>query len=154
MIEFKKGDLLEAFRNKEIAAICHGCNLVCSFGAGIAAQIKNQFPQAFIVDCNTLTGDKRKLGTFTYAHYPEGYIFNLYAQKYINRIKPYIDQCDYEALDRGLNKLYKFCKDHEIKSLGFPDLIFCGLCCGDRQKVLKNITEVFKDFDVKIYKFK
>lgn len=61
-----KGDLLELAQQGELDVLIHGCNCQCTMGAGIAKQIKNQFPEAFEAD--RLTGiSPDKLGSLSFA---------------------------------------------------------------------------------------
>lgn len=62
------GDLLQLARNGEFDVIVHGCNCFCTMGAGIAKSIKAQFPEAYRADLLTAKGDKKKLGTISWAH--------------------------------------------------------------------------------------
>ena len=66
------GDLIGMAQNGEFDAIIHGCNCFNKMGSGIAKSIKVAFPQAFAVDRATIAGNRRKLGTITYAHVNDG----------------------------------------------------------------------------------
>ena len=52
-------------KNNEVDIILHGCNCFNTMGAGIAAQIASNFPDAKLADDETLRGDAGKLGTYT-----------------------------------------------------------------------------------------
>jgi hypothetical protein len=70
-------------------------------GAGIAPQIKSKFPDAYIVDCQTIRGDINKLGTISYTFTN---IVNLYGQfDYSGRTRGEID-LNYVALRESLKK--------------------------------------------------
>jgi O-acetyl-ADP-ribose deacetylase (regulator of RNase III) len=62
MIEVK-GDLIEMALENKFDAIVHGCNCFCTMGGGIAYAIKNNFPEAYEKDKQTLRGSYNKLGT-------------------------------------------------------------------------------------------
>ena len=62
-----RGDLVKLALAGEFDVIIHGCNCHCAMGAGIAAAIKNTFPEAYAADCQTQKGDKSKLGTISFA---------------------------------------------------------------------------------------
>lgn len=63
-----RGDLIELAKAGEFDVIIQGCNCQCRMGRGIALTIKQQFPEAFVADCQTTIGDRTKLGTFTTVH--------------------------------------------------------------------------------------
>jgi len=62
-----QGDLLELALAGQFDLIIHGCNCMCVMGAGIAKSIKAAFPEAYAADQATTKGDRRKLGTLSYA---------------------------------------------------------------------------------------
>ncbi|KAL7575121.1 hypothetical protein ACA910_000488 [Epithemia clementina (nom. ined.)] len=64
------GDLLRLAKEGKFDVIVHGCNCFCSFGAGIAKSIKEEFPQAFEADCTTVPGERAKLGSMTAVKVP------------------------------------------------------------------------------------
>lgn len=81
IVKTVKGDLLKMFKNGDFDAIAHGCNCFHMMGAGIAAQISEQFPIALEVDKRqTILGDQRKLGDYTKALTGHGWIINAYTQ--------------------------------------------------------------------------
>ena len=59
------GDLIELAKAGAFDVIIQGCNCQCRMGRGIALTIKQQFPEAYAVDCQTAIGDRTKLGNFT-----------------------------------------------------------------------------------------
>ena len=62
-----RGNLITLAKQGEFDIVAHGCNCFCTMGAGIAKSIKQSFPEAYAADSCTKKGDKRKLGTCTYA---------------------------------------------------------------------------------------
>lgn len=62
-----RGDLLALASSGAFDVIIHGCNCHCTMGAGIAAAIRAQFPEACAADCATAKGDVAKLGTISHA---------------------------------------------------------------------------------------
>jgi O-acetyl-ADP-ribose deacetylase (regulator of RNase III) len=60
-----QGDLIELAKAGTFDVIIQGCNCQCRMARGIALTIKQQFPEAYIVDCQTEIGDRTKLGNFT-----------------------------------------------------------------------------------------
>lgn len=61
------GDLLQLALDGRFDVIVHGCNCWCTMGAGIAAQIKARFPEAYAADLRTTKGDRDKLGSISSA---------------------------------------------------------------------------------------
>jgi O-acetyl-ADP-ribose deacetylase (regulator of RNase III) len=59
------GDLIELAKLGAFDVIIQGCNCQCRMARGIALTIKQQFPEAYIADCQTEIGDPAKLGTCT-----------------------------------------------------------------------------------------
>ena len=123
----------------EYDAICHSCNCFTTMCSGIAAGIKNAFPQAYNADCQTATGDVDKLGNYTHTRqiWPDGLkrkstvIFNLYTQYTPNAS---IHPLDYEALTLTLRKLATHARKNNWK-IGLP-LIGYGLTGGDLNRII------------------
>ena len=65
-----RGDLIQLAQDGAFDVIAHGCNCMCTMGAGIARGIKAAFPAAFRADLGTRKGDRAKLGTCTHAECP------------------------------------------------------------------------------------
>jgi O-acetyl-ADP-ribose deacetylase (regulator of RNase III) len=93
------GDLLRLALEGRFDVIVHGCNCQCTMGKGIAASIKQQFPEAYAADRATAKGDRGKLGTFSSAeiHRPPAHftVVNAYTQFHYRG--PGI-RADYDAL--------------------------------------------------------
>lgn len=137
MITEKNGNLLEA---NDIDVAIHQSNLFHTFGAGIALQIKNKYPEAFEADLATQYGDKNKLGTYSYAFIQKAniYIVNVYSQD--GFAQPNKPATDYEAFKKALIKIKN---DFADKIIGIPYGIGCGLAGGDWVKVYQIIESVF-----------
>ncbi|MFM2478259.1 phosphatase [Celerinatantimonas sp. MCCC 1A17872] len=61
------GDLITLAEQGKFDVIVHGCNCFNDMSHGIAATIKEHFPEAYMADQDTTPGDRNKLGTFTSA---------------------------------------------------------------------------------------
>jgi len=131
-IKMVKGDLIKAALDGKFNIIGHGCNCFCCFGAGIAAQIKRQFPDAYKIDCQTISGDRKKLGSITVAFQRDVFVVNAYTQYRYGRGGPH---CDYDAI-RMCMKAVK--KSFSGKRIGLP-MIGCGLAGGSWPIVQKII---------------
>lgn len=130
------GDLIELAKEGMFDVICHGSNCFCTFGAGIAKQIKQEFPEAYEADLRTNKGDKSKLGWYSRA-YIKKYdliIINAYTQ-YGYWGKSGKVNVDYEAIHNVFNKIYNAYND---KVIGIP-MIGAGLAGGDWAKIQKII---------------
>lgn len=152
-IQIVNGDLISAFKRGEVEAIVQNCNCFCTMNSGIARTIREEFPEAYEADCQTLKGSVNKLGTFSFARNNLGYVFNLYAQyDYGREPKQYFN---YEAFDKGLNLLRKYCELENIKVIGLPSGIGSGLARGDKYAIHKFIKFVFEksDITIKLYEY-
>jgi O-acetyl-ADP-ribose deacetylase (regulator of RNase III) len=130
-----QGDLLEMGRNNEVDIIVHGCNCFNVMGAGIAAQIAKQFPDAKLADDETVRGDAGKLGTYTIGMDGRLVILNAYTQ--YSTSKNGEDVFEYTAFERVLSKIA-----HRFGAwrIGLP-MIGMGLAGGDRVRILTMMEE-------------
>ncbi|WP_299491563.1 macro domain-containing protein [uncultured Shewanella sp.] len=126
------GDLLQLAKEGQFDVIIHGCNCFCTMGAGIASQIRLQFPQAFAADRHTKKGDLAKLGTYSCAKVmTQQYVFiivNAYTQfKWSgNGIN-----ADYDAIHQVFTSVKQ---DFSGLKIGYP-LIGAGLAGGDWDRI-------------------
>jgi O-acetyl-ADP-ribose deacetylase (regulator of RNase III) len=139
MFNIVKGDLIRLSNNFD--AIAHGCNCFCTMGAGIAKQIKLNFPEAYEADLKTESGCKRKLGTFSKA----GKVYNIYTQYSYSRTTKMFEPW---ALKKGLEEV---AKDMGFKGkLGVP-LIGGGLAKGSPEEIkdiMKSICDKYPSFHI------
>lgn len=149
MIKYIKGDLITLTKQGQFDVIAHGCNCFCLMGAGIAKQIKQEFPNAYQLDCNTVKGDIKKLGKINYVfdYKSNTWIVNAYTQFNIAN-KNNTVAVDYEAV-RSCMKEIKFCFGREERKFGFP-LIGAGLAGGDWNIISVIIEEEMNGEDVTI----
>lgn len=125
-----QGDLLAMGKNNEVDIIIHGCNCFNVMGAGIAAQIAQQFPDAKLADDETVRGDAGKLGTYTIGMGGRLVILNAYTQ--YSTSKNGEDVFEYTAFQRVLDKIaLRFGKWR----IGMP-MIGMGLAGGDKVRIL------------------
>jgi O-acetyl-ADP-ribose deacetylase (regulator of RNase III) len=150
MIEEIQGDV---FKAKETVLI-HGCNCHKAMGAGVAKIIRELYPEAWLVDQQTLWGDKNKLGTYTswtgkhYYYDQDITVVNLYSQYKYGHKEVY---ADYDAIRNGLEAV-----EFVFRSCSFAmPRIGTGLAGGDWATIKKIIEECFtghrKNETVKIY---
>lgn len=143
-----QGDLVRLAKDSVFDLIAHGCNCFCTMGAGIALQIKKEFPKAYQADLQTKKGNIQKLGTCSWARTNKGLIVvNAYTQfNYGGRGK----KVDYYAIESCM----EWIKDNfSGKSMGFP-LIGCGLAGGEWNVVRGIIENKLKDEEVTIVEYK
>ena len=142
------GDLLEMAQQGQFDIIIHGCNCQCRMGAGIAAQIKRQYPEAYDADCETTPGVYETLGNYTTAlvHGSVGNVFtivNAYTQFTIASY-PGEDVFEYYSFGLILQKLAYYHKlaDNPAR-YGLP-YIGMGLAGGNQAAIMRMI-ESFSD---------
>lgn len=131
-MKYIKGDLIELSKAGHFDVIVHGCNCFHTMGAGIAAQIAKEFPEAYEADKKTVYGASDKLGTYSAAKIENLTIVNAYTQHKLG--SRYNSQpADYMAIQHVFAKISR---DFVGKKLGIPK-IGCGLggakwCCVER----------------------
>lgn len=140
-MNYIQGDLLAMALNGDFDAIVHGCNCFHTMGGGIAAQVRRQFPEAYQADLKTRLGDKRKVGTYSFAKLDNGVvIINAYTQYDMSSGE---DVFEYEGFQKILNQL-KELREHGLETFGFP-LIGCGLAGGNKDRIMKMIEDTLGD---------
>jgi O-acetyl-ADP-ribose deacetylase (regulator of RNase III) len=141
----KRGDLLQYAHEGVFDVIVHGCNCFCTMGAGIAKQMKAQYPEAYHADLQTQKGDRAKLGTCSSATI-EGengtiVVVNAYTQ-YTYRGKGM--KVDYAAVTSCM----KWVKAHfSGQRIGLPK-IGAGLAGGDWTRISQIIEKELDGEDV------
>lgn len=139
MIIEEKGDLLKS----DVQIKVHQTNCYGVMGAGIAKQIKTQYPEVFekYSECCSKRTPEELFGGIQILPPNNGdYICNLFGQKGFGRN---FVQTDYKKFEQGLYLLNKYVKEHNISSIGFPKLIGCGLAGGDWNIVFGLINKYF-----------
>lgn len=146
-----KTDLLTA----EVDAIAHCANCFCTMGSGIAKQIKEKLPEAFLVDSKTQSGDRTKFGKFSCAEITQPkikttvkFVYNLYGQFYYGKDSR---KLNYESIYTALAGMRHDCVSKPIKTIGFPKNMGCMLAGGDWNVVESMIHSVFDQTPFNIY---
>jgi len=129
-----KGDLIQLSKKGMFDVITHGCNCMCTMGAGIAPQMAKAFgADKFELENLYYKGDYNKLGQISWKSVKVQpnyllYVVNSYTQYNYGRNHADGDQIplDYDALRLCLRKI-----NHQFKGkhIGLP-LIGCGLAGG------------------------
>lgn len=150
MITIIEGDILNAKED----IIAHQVNCQGVMGAGLAKQIKNKYYNSFLTykhACDGVSDKNDLLGSIRRYREEDGKVIcHIFSQLNYGRAKR---QTDYEALRNGLKKLEIIARNND-KTVALPYGIGCGLAGGDWDIVYKIIDEVFKDYEVTLYKFK
>ena len=155
-LKYKVGDLCDALKSGEVGAIGHQANCFNTMNSGVAKAIRLAFPDAYTADCETVKGDKEKLGGLSVGWDRDdngdmaGLIYNLYGQyNYGYDSKGYTD---YDALRSALEEMHFDLLPIEIRKIGFPK-IGAGLGGGDWDIIARIIEDTFfaGGFDVTIY---
>ena len=139
-----KGNLLDLAEQGEFDVIVHGCNCYNTMGSGIARQIRERFPEAWMADQATPEGDVNKLGTISVAEDPTKrfLIINAYTQYGFNRAGENEDVFEYTAFQLILEKMLKRIPSNRF---GFP-MIGTGLAGGNKERILS----MLEDFSQKV----
>jgi O-acetyl-ADP-ribose deacetylase (regulator of RNase III) len=133
------GDLFTYLNEVKYKATAHGCNCFCTFGKGLAATIKEKYPEVYLADQNTRKGDKSKLGKFTFAKVNGVLIYNLYTQFTYGQTRRHVR---YSAVRSSLEKmqdhLYSIYGDRmDEETLLVIPLIGGGLAGGEVDKLME-----------------
>ena len=154
MITIKEGSLFDA----PCGLICHQVNCKGVMGAGVAKEFKERFPQTFLdyqYHCN-IQGNKL-LGQVLFSR--EGdYKYTtccMAAQYGYGRDKNFV-YTDYDAFKKCCESIASFVKDSYYNytnvPINMPYKIGCGLANGDWSIIYKIIEEVFKDYNVILWR--
>lgn len=120
-LTIKKGCLIEGFKAGEVEAIGHQANCQNTMNSGVAKALRAEWPQVYEADCQTVKGDRGKLGSLSFTLCEHGPIFNLYGQ-YIYGYDRSVQYTDLEALDKALGMMRLFVDAAGHKTVGFPKL--------------------------------
>jgi len=133
MVEYRRGDVL----NSGELIVVHGCNCFNTMGAGLAKQVRAQYPEAWQADQLTIPGDRSKLGTYTQAQGRNGtIIINAYPQYTYSRA--YVTG-DYNAIESALRAV---CIAYESHNVIATPTIGAGLAGGDWGTIETILTKI------------
>ena len=154
MIKEINGDLIKLAKNGSFDVIAHGCNCFHTMGAGIARQIKENFPEAYKADLKTVKGSNEKLGDFSWVKVQGNwdksfYILNVYTQFGYGNNETHIR---YDAVEDVFWKINRIFGNFDYR-FGFPK-IGAGLAGGDWNKIKKIINTTLRYEDVTIVNYK
>lgn len=143
MIQEFDGDIFDA----PVNIILHSCNCFATFGCGLAKQIKNKYPRAYVADCLTQKGSRAKLGQFSLscpAADQPFYILNCYTQHKFGRDKQYVE---YDKFSECMENVKNWVNKMEIKNpvIGIPYKISCNNAGGSWDKIRAILNYHFDD---------
>ncbi|MCH8553217.1 MAG: macro domain-containing protein [Natronospirillum sp.] len=123
-----KGNLITFAMGRNAQVIVHGCNCFNTWGAGLARQMRQQFPDAYAADLATLRGDSAKLGTYSWARCPvpggSVVVVNAYTQYRYGRDRRH---ADYDAIGSVFTSIASHFGQY---SIAYP-MIGAGLAGGE-----------------------
>ena len=134
------GDLISLIKENKFDIVIHGCNCFNVMGAGFARQIKENFPEAYQADLETLKGDPKKLGTYSSALVGNVKIINAYTQYTYGIGKR---QVDYNAVTKVFKTIRFNFRD---KKIAYPK-IGAGLAGGSWSVIKEIIDQELFDID-------
>ena len=160
MIKIVDGDLLQA----NLPLIAHQTNCLGVMGAGIAKSIKNKWNLVYTQYanfCKLLKYSKELLGKCQVCitgDKPINLVANLFGEySFTESVAPYENRhTDYKALDLALTILETNCHNSNIKEIGIPYKLGCGLAGGDWDGVVyPMLQELFaNDSTITLYIYK
>lgn len=157
MLKYIKGDLLKS----DCTVIMHQANCFSTMGAGVALAIANKYPGALEVDKNSPYSPEYKYGKFTYSVEDDGVtVANLYGQYRLGKFQNEEEKLEREKMLRMAINLFLYSvrsnnsNSVNLKKIGVPYKIGCGISGGDWKVVEKILDEASKNHDVDIYIYK
>jgi O-acetyl-ADP-ribose deacetylase (regulator of RNase III) len=153
-INYISGNILET----QYDVIAHGVNCKGVFGAGLAKEIRDKWPEVYNNYMDKFLRLGWRLGEIQMVHVglepnPEKkLIVNMAIQENYVR-DPKKVYVDYSAVAVCLDKLFKYCKEHSL-SCAIPK-IGCGLANGDWKTIGHIIAKTYKEnrIPLNIYSF-
>lgn len=144
------GNLVRLIHEGHFNVVIHGCNCMCTMGAGIAKSLREAFPAIYEADCQTADLGHQKLGTYTSARierpsYPDITIVNAYTQYGYGQGV----QIDYSAIQKVLLAIKA---DFSGRWIGLPK-IGAGLGGGDWSIISSMILNILEREDVTLVNY-
>jgi O-acetyl-ADP-ribose deacetylase (regulator of RNase III) len=136
-LQHTTGNLITLAENGEFNIIVHGCNCFNTMGSGIAKEMRERYPTSYFADCHTASGDRNKLGTYSFVATDKFMIINAYTQFNYNRQGERNDVFEYTAFKLILEKLAHLSGSNNF---GFP-YIGMGKAGGDTDRIMAMLEE-------------
>ncbi|QPB12263.1 hypothetical protein [Providencia phage PSTCR6] len=150
IIKTEYGDIIELAKIYGYPMI-HGCNCFHTMGAGLALQVKKQFPNAYKADkCTTAHGDLCKLGSYSASRTNTWF----YDVKIINAYTQYAPgpNVDYGAVFNAFKKI------NDEKPFGSSKFLIpkigAGIAGGDWDLIEKLINLATPDIEIILVEYR
>lgn len=145
-IKFKKGNAVTALIDGEVDVLIHVCNNKGVMGSGIALEIKNRIPDAFVA-YKEIPAELSYVsyGWTTESNRKSGMVVNMVAQ---NGYGQGVRHLNYGALASCLQKVSHLNKTLKV---GLPYKMGADRAGGDWNIVLEMVEFILKDFDITVY---
>lgn len=147
-----QGNLIDLALQGRFDVIMHVCNCFHTMGAGIAAAIRETWPEAYEADVDqTRYGDIKKLGGYSAA------LVEVAKGKRLTILNLY-SQYDFGGRERNLHYgaleccLMKVAHLYKNRSIGLPYMMGCGLAGGSWDIVSKIIARELQDVNYTVVK--
>lgn len=138
MVSYVRGDLLET----KAEVICHQVNLQGFMGGGLAYSIAKRFPRVSNVYEKY---EPKKMGEVCFVKTPFYVVANCFSQdKGFNT--------NYDAVRVCMDKVKNMMSLNGYTRVAIPYKYGCGIANGEWEKVYEIVEDVFKDYDLLIYK--
>lgn len=127
--------------------ICHQVNTYGVMGAGIAAEVKERFPEVYTeYNAYCAANDQNELlSEVLFSPTKFGFIANCFSQRGIGRNGNYTD---YGAFNHCMKMVKEFAKEHDNAKIAIPYKMGCGIAGGDWNTVGQIIHNVFDGSDL------
>ena len=141
-----KGDVLKV----KADLICHQVNCLGVMGAGLAKQVKEQYPKVYEEYLHFVKTFKKDhlplLGMVQYCYLDNKRdIANVFGQEYIGTKGR---MTNYDALREAFTNIARYISSCKLKTVAIPKYFGCGLAGGDWDTVLGIITDALNDLDI------
>jgi len=152
-----KGNLLSMFKEGRFDGIAHGCNCCHTMGAGIAAGVSSEFPEALEADIKHHIAGANVTGQYSAAEVAHGIIFNLYTQLLPGREDSVKLNKNIEAAFQELNDDLKELAEKiegwsETPHIGIP-MIGAGIAGGNWQHISRLINKATPDINITLVEY-
>lgn len=146
-----QGNLITFAQQGLFDVIVQPCNCYHKMGAGLAKQVRDAYPEAYVADLRTTWGSKHKLGFFSWATVEQSTglltVVNAYTQHRYSRTE---DVINYEAIDQVFAAISDFFPG-DLR-FGIPK-IGAGLARGDWGRISAIIDNRMQSRDLTVVEY-